>query len=165
MCKGFGPTLSPEIQQLTRFGGLRCPSEVALLKWDDIHWDTNRFTVTSPKTKRYGKPSRVVPLFSNLRPFLDEAFENANEGDIWVVPMLNGNARKNLGTRFKKIIRRTGVETWPKPFQNLRASCQTDLEQTLPTYVVCQWLGNTPEIANKHYLAVTDEHFQMAAAG
>jgi len=150
---------------LARFGGLRCPSEVALLKWDDIHWDTNRFTVTSPKTKRYGKPSRVVPLFSNLRPFLDEAFEIANEGDIWVIPMLDGNTRKNLGTRFKKIIRRTVVETWPKPFQNLRASCQTDLEQTLPTYVVCQWLGNTPGIANKHYLTVTEDHFQMAAAG
>lgn len=46
---------------LARYGGLRCGSEVALLRWSDIHWDAERFTVTSPKTKRYGKATRVVP--------------------------------------------------------------------------------------------------------
>jgi hypothetical protein len=31
--------------------------------------------------------------------------------------------------------------------------------------VVAQtWIGNTPEIATKHYLTVIDEHFKMAAA-
>jgi hypothetical protein len=29
---------------------------------------------------------------------------------------------------------------------------------------VCKWIGDTPEIANKHYLTVTEEHFEMAAA-
>ena len=48
---------------LARYGGLRCPSEIALLKWSDIHWDAERFTVTSPKTKRYGKATRIVPIF------------------------------------------------------------------------------------------------------
>jgi len=51
---------------LARYGGLRCTSEVALLKWSDIHWDIERFTVTSPKTKRYGKATRVVPLFAEV---------------------------------------------------------------------------------------------------
>ena len=148
---------------LTRFGGLRCSSEVALLKWSDIHWDKERFTVTSPKTKRYGKGSRVVPLFLELRPFLDEAFSMASEGETWVIPMLDGKPTKNLGTTFKKIVRRAGVNVWPKPFQNLRSSRQTELEQQFPTYVVCAWLGNTPSIAHKHYLTVTDEHFDTAA--
>jgi len=148
---------------LARYGGLRCSSEVALLKWSDIQWDTGRFTVTSPKTKRYGKGTRVVPLFPELRPFLDEAFSMASDGDSWVVPMLNGQPAKNLGTTFKKIICRAGVEVWPKPFQNLRSSLQTDLEQVYPTYVVCKWLGNTPSVAHKHYLTVTDEHYRVAA--
>jgi len=147
---------------LARYGGLRCSSEVALLKWSDIQWDTERFTVTSPKTKRYGKGTRVVPLFPELRPFLNEAFSLASEGDSWVIPMLNGQPSKNLGTTFKKIIRRAGVEVWPKPFQNLRSSRQTDLEQIYPTYVVCKWLGNTPNVAHKHYLTVTEEHFKAA---
>ncbi|MCA8998860.1 MAG: site-specific integrase [Planctomycetaceae bacterium] len=148
---------------LARYGGLRCPSEVALLKWSDIHWGEERFTVTSPKTKRYGKESRVVPIFPELRPFLDEAFSIATEGEKWVVPMLGGDADKNLGTTLRKIIRRAGVEVWPKPFQNCRSSRQTELEQIYPTYVVCAWLGNTPNVAQKHYLTVTDDHFASAA--
>ena len=147
---------------LARFGGIRCSSEVALLKWSDIHWDSDRFTVTSPKTKRYGKPSRVVPLFSELRGPLDEAFAMAQEGEQWVIPMLGGQTVKNLSTTLKKIIRRAGVEVWPKPFQNMRASRQTELEQKFPTYVVCKWLGNTPHVALKHYLTVTDEDYQKA---
>ena len=69
---------------------------------------------------------------------------------------------KNLGTTFKKIIRGAGLEPWPKPFQNLRASRQTELEQSFPTYVVCKWMGNTPSVAHKHYLTVTEDHFQQA---
>ncbi len=110
-----------------------------------------------------GKASRVVPLFPELRPFLDEAFAIADEGEQWVVPMLSGEAHKNLGTTFRKIIGRAGVEAWPKPFQNCRSSRQTELEQQYPTYVVCAWLGNTPTVAHKHYLTVTDEHFASAA--
>ena len=34
---------------LARYGGLQCPSEIALLKWSDIHCDSDRFTMTSPK--------------------------------------------------------------------------------------------------------------------
>ena len=149
---------------LARYGGLRCSSEVALLRWSDIHWDSDRFTITSPKTQRYGKATRVVPIFPKLRRYLDEAFSlKPDESAEWVIPMLAGQPSKNLGTTFKRIIRRAGVDVWPKPFQNLRSSCQTELEQDCPTYVVCQWLGNTPAIANKHYLTVTEEHYSKAA--
>ena len=135
-----------------------CLREVA-----DVCWDSSRFTVTSPKTKRYGKGTRVVPLFPELRRILDEAFAMADEGERWVVPMLAGKAKKTLGRTFKKIVCRAGVEVLPKPFQNLRSSRQTELEQDYPTYVVCEWLGNTSNIAHKHYLTVTEEHFQDAA--
>ena len=147
---------------LARFGGLRCSSEVALLKWSDIHWDADRFTVTSPKTKRYGKATRVVPLFPEIREAIDEAFSMANDGATWVIPMLAGQPSKNLGTTFKKIIRRAGVEVWSKLFQNLRSSRRTELEQEHPTYVVCEWLGNTSGVAFKHYLTVTDDDYQKA---
>ena len=48
------------------------------------------------------------------------------------------------------------------PFQNLRASRQTELEPKFPTCVVCKWLGNTPRVALKHDLTVTDEDYQKA---
>ena len=63
---------------LARFGGLRCPSEVLSLEWRHVDWERNRITVPSPKTDRYdGKGSRTIPLFPELRPFLEEAFELA----------------------------------------------------------------------------------------
>ena len=101
-------------------------------------------------------------MFPELRKFLDEAFSLANEGDSWVIPMLGGHSSKNLGTTFKKIIARAGVDVWPKPFQNLRSSRQTELEQVYPTYVVCRWLGNTPKVAHRHYLTLTEEHYKRA---
>ncbi len=133
-----------------------------MLKWSDIHWDVERFTVTSPKTKRYGKATRIVPVFPELRLFLDEAFGLADDGETWLVPMLGGNGNKNLGTTLRKIIRRAGAEVWPKLFQDCRSSRQAELEQQFPTYVVCSWLGNTPTVAHKHDLTVTDEQYATA---
>ena len=135
----------------------------ALLKSLDIHWEMDLLAVTSQKTAWYGKSTRVIPLFQELRGFLDDAFAMASEGETWVVPMLGGNPDKNLGTTFRKLVKRAGVEPWPKPFQNCRSSRQTELEQTFPTYVVCSWLGNSPTVAHKHYLTVTDEHFESAS--
>ena len=97
--------------------------------------------VTSPKTERYGKPSRIVPLFPEWRPFLDEALQLAPDGSVYVIPMLKGDPDKNLGTTFNKVIERSGAEPWVKPFQNLRLSRQTELEQIFPSYVVCKWMG------------------------
>ena len=61
-----------------------------------------------------------------------------------------------------KIIERAGLKPWPKLFQNMRASRQTELEETFPTHVVCKWMGNSPKVAQKHYLQVTDSHFEKA---
>ncbi len=36
------------------------------------------------------------------------------------------------------------------------------MAERFPIHVVTAWLGNTPEIARKHYLQTTDEHFQRA---
>jgi integrase len=63
---------------LSRFGGLRCPSEHLGLKWQDIDWEHYRMTIRSPKTARKGKPSRLVPIFPELRPYLEEAGTRRN---------------------------------------------------------------------------------------
>ena len=48
-------------------------------------------------------------------------------------------------------------------FQNLRSTRETKLTNTHAIHVVCAWIGNTPNVAHKHYLIVTDEHYQRAA--
>ncbi len=158
---------------LSRYGGLRCPSEVLSLTWQDIDWANERIVVHSPKTEHHpGKDTRVIPLFPELRPILEEAFEAAPEGAVYVV---NVKYRKavmgprgwrgcNLRTTMEKIIRRAGMTPWPRLFHNLRSSRETELCERFPIHVVTAWLGNTPEIARKHYLQVTDEHFRQGSA-
>ena len=45
----------------------------------------------------------------------------------------------------------------------MRASRETELAKEYPIHVVTAWLGNTPRIALKHYLQVTDADFDRAA--
>jgi integrase len=41
------------IVALARWGGLRCPSEVLSLAWQDIDWEQGRIRVASPKTAHH----------------------------------------------------------------------------------------------------------------
>ena len=47
-----------------------------------------------------------------------------------------------------------GREPWPKLFQNMRASRETELTAEYPLNVVCAWIGNSPAVAQTHYLQV-----------
>lgn len=149
---------------LCRYGGLRCPTEVLALEWDHIDWAGGRFTVMSPKTRNQGKPWRVVPLFPELRPYLDAAQELAPDGARYVVGRYR-DSTTNLRTQFKRILRKAAVQPWVRLFQNLRASRETELANTFPLHVVTAWLGNTPTVATQHYLTVTQQHFEQALAG
>ena len=73
------------------------------------------------------------------------------------------DANANLRTRLTRIIERAGLEVWPKLFQNLRLARETELAEQHPIHVVCPWLDNNKAIAAKHYLQVTDAHFQSAS--
>lgn len=157
---------APDIQwkliiALARYGGLRCPSEILALTWGDVNWELGRITVASHKTKRLGKPFRVIPLFPELRPLLEQAFEEAEEGTLHVITKYR-QPNANLRTQFERILRRAGIEPWERLFQNLRASRETELANEYPLHVVTAWLGNTEKVASKHYLQVTDAHFEQA---
>ena len=60
--------------------------------------------------------------------------------------------------------KRAGLEPWPKLFQNLRASRESELLATYPAKDVVAWLGNSVEVALNHYAMTSDEQFQIAAA-
>lgn len=138
------------------------PSEHLALKWADIDWEHGRMTVHSSKTEHCeGGESRAVPIFPELRPYLMEAFEQAEPGTEYVVTRYR-ETNVNLRTQLLRIIRKAGLKQWPKLFQNLRATRQTELCQKFPEHVVCGWVGNSPSVAREHYLRTTDEHFEQA---
>jgi hypothetical protein len=119
--------------------------------------------VSSPKTEGHeGHGGRWVPLFPELRPYFEAAFEEAPEGAVYVISSYRDPA-KNLRTRMVKIIKRAGRTPWPKLFHNLRASPETELAAEYPIHVVCAWIGNSALITKKHYLQVTDDYFERAA--
>ncbi len=148
---------------LARWGGLRCPSETLELKWGDVDWERSKICVRSPKTEHHeGKSFRWIPIFFELRPHLEAAYDAAADGAVYVITRYR-DRNANLRTQLERIIRRAGLEPWQKPFQNLRSTRETELAERYPIHAVCAWIGNSEAVARKHYLQVTDVHFEKAA--
>ena len=148
---------------LARFGGLRTPSESFSLRWSDVDWERSRVRIRSPKKESdESAGERVIPLFPELRPHLEEAWELAQEGATDVITRYR-NDSTNLRTTLRKIIRRAGLTPWERPSQNLRLTRQTELAAIFPLHIVCAWLGNTTAVAAEHYLQVTDQDYENAA--
>ena len=105
----------------------------------------------------------MLPLFPELLPHLREAFELAEPGMEYVITRYR-DATQNLRTQLERIIRRAGVEPWPKLFQNLRSSRETELARTWPLHVVTKWIGNSQPVALKHYLQVADDDYDRASS-
>ncbi len=151
------------IFSLCRYGGLRCPSEVLLLKWKDVHFNERRIVVTSPKTAHHkGHEQRVIPLFPELALSLNDVRSDQVAADDFVITRYR-SANQNLRTQFTRIIKKANLTPWPKPFQNLRSTRETELMEHYPAHVVCAWIGNSEAVARKHYLQVTDTHFERAS--
>jgi len=149
---------------LARYGGLRTPSETLALTWGDGNWEKSRINVPQPKMATRGKPSRVVPIFPELLPHLQAAFDEAEPGALHLITR-DRDAGCNLRTQLLRLIARAGIAPWPKLFQNMRSTRQTELTAVFPAHVVCAWIGNTVDVANAHYLQTTDAHFAKAIEG
>ena len=151
---------------LARYAGLRCPSEVGALTWDDVNWEKGRLTVRSKKTEHHGADHalRVVPISPALRTILADASEQAAKGEAFVAPLAN-RFGINLRTHLERIVERAGHKPWPRLLQNLRASCATDWVEKYPAHVVAKWLGHSPKVAATHYLQAREHHFEDVVAG
>lgn len=148
---------------LSRFGGLRCPSEPMALRWEDIDWKRNRILIHASKTEGHAnRETRMIPLFPEIETFLRPLHRTSGQPTEFVFSTRYRRAGVNVGTQFKRIIRRAGLEPWPRVWHNLRASAQTELSERFPLHVVCYWLGNTVTIASQHYLSVRDSDFTAA---
>ena len=156
---------------LSRYAGLRCPSEHLGLTWADILWDRNRFVVRSPKTENSGKApaasSRIFPALYPLPPGRIRGCGTRTGSRHRQEPRGRGMGNgltTNWRTQFLRILRRAGLKTWPRLFHALRASCQTDLADQFPAHVVCEWLGNSLAVAREHYLQTIEAHYRKAGA-
>lgn len=150
---------SPDIDTRTvlaliRFGGLRHCSETFALKIADINWTELRFRVNASKTG-----VRNVPIYPELLPWLEDAFDAAPDGAEYLVQC---RKKSTIRSRFLVAQKAALVERWPREFHNLRSSRQTELQREFPEHVVCAWMGNSEKVARDHYLQTTDEDFERA---
>lgn len=90
-------------------------------------------------------------IFPELRPYLEDADKLAPPGTVYVVEKYRaasmgpkGWRNCNLRTQFERIIRKAGLESWPRLFHNLRASRETELAEQFPIQVVAVWLETRP---------------------
>ena len=143
---------------LWRFVGLR-KMEIFKLRWEHVLWDQGKMLTHAPKTKHHeGKGTRFVPI-GDILPWLEKAFDEAAEGTQRVITRFT-ESNENLAKPFEKIIEAAGLIVWPKLFQNLRASCETDwLDSGIAAHVVAKWIGHSVKVQNDNYAQVDDHHF------
>ena len=145
--------------------GLRTRSEIAELKWEDIHWDDDTFTVPAVKTKE-----RTVPIFGDFRQMLEAYHQNVIGTDMQTIAagliFPNCPSQTQLTKRLNRTIAKAGMQPWVKPWMNLRSSVESHLIliEGFDIETVCKWLGNSPDVARKHYLQTTPAEIAKASA-
>lgn len=147
---------------LSRYAGLRVPSEALALRWSDINWERGRMTIRSPKTARHkDKAQRIIPIFPEVLSYLEDAFELAKDKTDRVISRYpEGTA--NLREKLYRIFRQAGIKPWQRCWHNMRASCEKELAAKFPLHVAAAWAGNSERVASKHYLTVRESDFEAA---
>ena len=135
--------------KLARYLGLRMPSEIRELTIEDVDWGTNTITLKSPKTKRYGKGTRRVPIFVEIEEALLKQIESLPDGSVHLFPKLRQGS--NLSTMAKRYVEKARVDVWPEFWNSLRASRETDLMDSHGLRRACAWIGNNATTAMRHY--------------
>ena len=150
------------------------------LKWGDLDFENSRISVPEPKVEHHeGRGVRSVPLFTELLPYLETAWNEATDGTQYPSPesyvvdkpayraaamRAGGWANANLRSQLLKIVKRAGVEPWSRLFHSMRASRQTELEREYSKAVACAWIGNSEAVADRHHLLVTEADVAKATA-
>lgn len=144
---------------LWRYAGLR-KTEVFNLTWDDVLWDQGKMRVHASKTAHHeGKDIRYVPL-RDIEQYLDAVDAEAAPGTVKIITRFS-RTNTNLDKPLKKILHHAGLVPWPKLFQNMRASCETDwLDEGHPAHVVAAWIGHSVKVQRANYAQITDGHFE-----
>lgn len=146
---------------LARFAGLR-RGEALRLTWDKIDWDKRIITVQPEGDEITTKQNqRHPPISPVLYAVLRDAFEAAPERAVRVCNLSNRNIERTM----ERIIKRAGLEPYAKPLHTLRKCIETDWLATLPVLDVVGWLGNSPDVAAKHYNRTTPETIARVTGG
>lgn len=128
------------ILTLTRYGGMRSPSEVVRLKWSDIDWEKRSIFVISAKPNANPYRRRLVPLFPAVRRVLEEAIPNSSKYG-YIVTGCQETAGTCFGAWFSRLVQKAGMDRIPRPFDNMRSSRATELYHEFGQVHTMAWMG------------------------
>jgi integrase len=148
---------------LARYLGLRTPSETWPLRWEWVNWEMGTIRVLDSKRKRHpDKMWRFPPLFPEVQELLWEQYNSSRTDSVLIFPERT-TTDTALRNKLERVCLRAGVLPWPKLWQNMRSTRETELvDQGFPLHVVSAWIGNSPAIALRHYLQIAKEHTNRA---
>jgi len=160
-----------------RWGGLRIPSEIVFMTWADIQPD--RITIKIPKKtscsqqERGEFATRLIPCFPEIRRAVEAYRQEVTKclgrnpaGIEKVFPnlVLTESCSTLLRKELTGILKRSSLPVWPKLFQNLRATRDSELQRMgYPCATVCKWLGHTQKVSEKNYFQVPDFDYPTAS--
>lgn len=147
---------------LSRFAGLRGISEFQALRWEWVDWPTSTIKVFAKKTQRYASVRwRLIPICPALRDHLQGCW-SIGETMVFSEKLVH----QQIASRLEVLCRRASVALWPKPFTNLRASCECDwFREGHGIDAVTTWMGHSPETALRHYNRFVKQQSARTAAG
>ena len=153
---------------LWRFGGLR-KMEPPLLMWEDVFWDKGKIRVHSPKTERYeGHAERYCPLFPEIRQELEDLWELAEPGAVYLLPDdIRKRSENGIYNAVKRIVRWAGYTPWQRLINNMRATRDSELKRAgFSGDQRSAWLGHSEKVSAEHYqignMLVGDEDYKRA---
>ena len=133
--------------------GMRAPSELNTLRWDDVDFENKTVLIRSTKTKhdKY-KGLRTCPIHF---PDLLDAFENSHESrKPKAVKVFRKISNKNLRKKVIGWLGRAGVDPWEMLLTNFRRAAVTNASNIWPSHVVAAYFGHSEQISINNYRIV-----------
>ena len=146
---------------LYRIGGLR-KEEALRAEWRDVDWEGGRMLVRSPKTAHIGKPSRIIPLFPELRAELETLWELVPVGGSPYV-IAEGRNPNTVWKRVERVVFWSGLPRWERLIQNMRSSRSNEVYRDFGSIAEAEWIGHNESTAREHYLHTLEEEYVRAA--
>jgi len=165
---------------LVRWTGCRI-GEALILRWDDLSFSEDDPTITlrEKDTEESGvnrdeMPTRVMPMWAELRPLLKKAKALAASDEIYVfnnilklkekpefeivdttgAVLRRGRYETNANSRITKAIRRAGLTVWPQAWHGIRDYRINELTRLgFREAEITAWCGNSEATRKVHYNA------------
>lgn len=138
---------------MSRWGGIRVPSELRTLTWSDVDFERKRITIHDSKRDT----TRTLPMFPELQHALEQ-----HPRDVPLCDEIADLSHAAITLRLTNLMALAHVTPWPAPWHSMRATRETELIERFGVATAAHWIGNSAAVALKSYALVTDQHWSAA---